>query len=353
MNTFGRKLRLTTFGESHGKAMGGVIDGFPPGFKIDFKKLQEELDARRPGTSSLVSTRREEDIPEFLSGINNEGITLGTPIGFIIRNKDQRPSDYSGLENLYRPNHADYTYQKKYGLRDSRGGGRASARETVNWVTAGALALQWLDTKGIEIKTFLSQVGSISNNKIFEDLFNNCSSSTFFEINDEFLKEMENEISKAKSRGDSVGGKVSCIVTGLKAGIGEPVADKLQARLAQAMMSINGAKGFEYGIGFKAVESFGSETADHFLPNEHEIEELKTNTNFSGGIQGGISNGMPIFFSVSFKPTPTIMIPQPTVNCQGKECIMKAKGRHDPCIALRALSVVKSMTALVIADFLL
>ena len=355
MNTFGTRLRLTTFGESHGKAMGGVIDGFPPGFKIDFAKLHNELDKRRPGNSSLASQRNEEDIPEFLSGISPDGITLGTPIGFIIPNKDQRSEDYKSFDNIYRPNHADYTYQIKYGIRDPRGGGRASARETVNWVTAGALALQWLSEKGIEIHSFLSSVGD----KEIPDL---CRILCYLKDSDDFRKEifstyseiyplMEKEISDARKRGDSVGGKVSCIIFSLPPGIGDPVSDKLQASLAKMMMSINGAKGFEYGAGFDAVSAFGSQSADSFTLSENG--DISTTTNFSGGIQGGISNGMPIHFSVAFKPTPTINLPLSTINAEGDNCILEAKGRHDPCIALRAVEVVKAMTAFTVMDLML
>ena len=353
MNTFGRHLTLTTFGESHGPAMGGVIDGFPSGYKIDFDQLYKEIAKRRPGSSVMVTARNEADIPEFLSGISPEGITLGTPIGFIVRNTDQHSKDYDEMSKLYRPNHADYTYTKKYGLRDARGGGRSSARETVNWVVAGALALQWLNSKGIEIQTALTQVGSIEVGDVFEQLILHPDRPFNLDVDPNLKLAMEQEVLMAKKQGDSIGGRVSAVVTGLPVGLGSPVADKLHARLGGAMLSINAAKGFEYGQGFKAAFSKGSETADIFLPSSSSTVPLKTVTNYSGGIQGGISNGMPVFFSVAFKPTPTLMKPLMTVDQDGNATELKPAGRHDPCVAVRAVHVVKSMTALVIADFML
>lgn len=350
MNTFGKNITLTTFGESHGPAMGGVIDGFPAGFKIDFDKLYEEVAKRRPGSSPLVTARKESDRPEFLSGISPEGITLGSPIGFIVRNSDHHSSDYDTMASLYRPNHADYTYIKRYGIRDHRGGGRSSARETVNWVVAGALASQWLESKGIYIQTVLSQAGSVCVKNIFEELMVVPALNPRLEVDAEIKKAMDEAVMKAKSNGDSIGGRVSALVTGMPPGIGSPVADKLNAALAAAMMSINAAKGFEYGLGFKAAGAYGSLTADTFIPDGND--GIKTSTNYSGGIQGGISNGMPIFFSVAFKPTPTLMQPLKTVDTSGNVVTMQPAGRHDPCVAVRAVHVVKAMTALVIADFL-
>lgn len=352
MNTFGKNLTLTTFGESHGPAMGGVIDGFPAGFKIDFDALLAEIAKRRPGSSPLVTARNETDTPEFLSGISPDGITLGTPIGFIVRNSDHHSSDYDEMAKVYRPNHADYTYIKRYGIRDHRGGGRSSARETVNWVVAGALAAQWLESKGITIQSTLTQVGPVTAGDIFDGLMTNPENPFRLEVNPDIKLAMEEFVKETKKAGDSVGGRVSCLITGLPAGIGNPVADKLHAALAAAMMSINAAKGFEYGIGFRASSSFGSETADKFVASENEGDPLRTSTNFSGGIQGGISNGMPIFFSVAFKPTPTLLKPIDTVDTNGNATVLNPAGRHDPCVAVRAVHVVKAMAALVIADYL-
>lgn len=352
MNTFGKNLTLTTFGESHGPAMGGVIDGFPPGYKIDFDRLYEEVAKRRPGQSPLVTARKEDDRPEFLSGISPDGITLGTPIGFIVRNSDHHSSDYDEMARAFRPNHADYTYIARYGIRDYRGGGRQSARETVNWVVAGALCLQWLQTKGIQIEAVLSQVGPITAGDIFDSLMTSPEKPFSLEVNPDLRLAMDEFVKETKKAGDSVGGKVSCLISGLPAGLGEPVADKLHARLAAAMMSINAAKGFEYGLGFRAPYAKGSETLDNFLPTSAPGETPKTSSNFSGGIQGGISNGMPVFFSVAFKPTPTLMMPVKTVDTEGREMTLNPAGRHDPCVAVRAVPVVKAMAALVVADFL-
>lgn len=353
MNTFGKYLTLTTFGESHGPAMGGVIDGFPSGFKVDFDLLYEEVAKRRPGSSALVTARNESDKPEFLSGISPEGITLGTPIGFIVRNTDHKSKDYNEMSKVYRPNHADYTYITRYGIRDPRGGGRSSARETVNWVVAGALASQWLASKGIELQAVLTQVGPITAGDIFDSLITNPEKPFKLEVNTDLQLAMQEQVLLAKKSGDSIGGKVSGLITGLPAGIGSPVAEKLHAALGAAMLSINAAKGFEYGLGFKAPSAHGSETYDQFLPSEHPTDPLKTATNYSGGIQGGISNGMPIYFSVAFKPTPTLMQPLKTVDTQGNSTVLKPAGRHDPCVAVRAVPVVKAMAALVIADHML
>lgn len=352
MNTFGKNLTLTTFGESHGPAMGGVIDGFPAGYKIDFDALLKEVAKRRPGQSALVTARKESDTPEFLSGISPDGITLGTPIGFIVRNSDHHSADYDEMAKVFRPNHADYTYIKRYGIRDHRGGGRSSARETVNWVVAGALASQWLETKGIRIEAVLSQVGPVTAGDIFDGLMTNPSEPFRLEVNPDLSLAMEEFVKETKKKGDSVGGRVSCLITGLPAGIGNPVAEKLHSRLAAAMMSINAAKGFEYGLGFRAASALGSATADRFLPSASPGEPLATATDFSGGIQGGISNGMPVFFSVAFKPTPTLMMPLPTTDTDGRARTLNPAGRHDPCVAVRAVPVVKAMAALVIADFL-
>ena len=352
MNTFGNKLRLTTFGESHGPAIGGVIDGFPAGFKINFEKLQNEIDKRKPGNSLLVTQRKETDIPEFLSGITPEGITLGTPIGFIIRNTDQRSKDYDNTSKAYRPNHADFTYQIKYGIRDHRGGGRASARETANWVVAGALANQWLETKGIKIESLLTGVGKFDSSLAIKNkLINSPLDLSSFKLSVVEEKNIEEEIIKAKEKGDSISGIVSCLITGLPHGIGDPVFNKLHASLAQAMMSINAAKGFEYGIGKDTCDLPGSNQHDQFYKDPEG--NILTVTNYSGGIQGGISNGMPVFFNVFFKPTPTVMKEVETLDENGGPVILKMKGRHDPCVAVRAVPVVKAMASLVIADFIL
>lgn len=328
MNTFGRNIRLTTFGESHGKAMGGILDGVPGGVRIDMDLILRETARRRPGQSRLVTARNEQDIPEILSGVTDDMITLGTPIGFIVRNTDQRSRDYGEMSRMYRPNHADYTYDMRYGLHEARGGGRASARETVNWVIGGAIARQLPCMRGIEIHARLSAVGGVEGS----------------------LEELAKEIERAMKRGDSIGGIVECEVTGVPAGVGNPVFGKLHSRLAQAMMSINAAKGFEYGDGFRAASMRGSEHADIFTSLDGKIV---TRSNHSGGIQGGISNGMPINFRVAFKPTPTLLTDIETVDKDGNPCILKGKGRHDPCVALRAVPVVEAMAALTICDELI
>lgn len=324
MNTLGTLVRLTTFGESHGPAMGGILEGIPPLLYIDMSFIQSELARRKPGKEkgTGVSKRNESDEIEILSGISPEGVTLGTPIGFIIRNRDARSGDYSEMAHKFRPNHADYTYYKKYGIHDFRGGGRSSARETVSWVAAGAICKIWLREKGINIEA-------------------------------QFLP--TNDVDTIAAQGDSTGGIVKCTVTGVPLGIGEPVFDKLHARLAHAMMSINAAKGFEYGDGFKSAWKKGSEVADIFL-SQAEREQAgiigPCSTNHSGGIQGGISNGMPVEFAVYFKPTPTIFRPQDTVDIEGRKCAILPKGRHDACVAIRAVPVVEAMAALVIADMM-
>ncbi len=328
MNTFGRNLRLTTFGESHGKAMGGILDGMPGGVKIDMDVILRETARRRPGQSHLVTARNEKDIPELLSGVTDDMVTLGTPIGFIVRNTDQRSGDYGEMASLYRPNHADFTYDMRYGLHEARGGGRASARETLNWVIGGGIARQLSCMKGISVNAKVISIGGISGSD----------------------EELASVVEEAMKRGDSVGGVVECTIEGVPAGVGNPVFGKLHARLAQAMMSINAAKGFEYGDGFEAASMYGTEHADIFMSKDGKII---TKTNHSGGIQGGISNGMPIVFRVAFKPTPTLLRDIETVDKEGNDKILKGKGRHDPCVALRAVPVVEAMAVLVIADELL
>ena len=328
MNTFGKNIRLTTFGESHGPAIGGVIDGFPARVKIDMSLLEKRIAERRPGQKGTTQ-RKESDLPEFLSGINREGVTLGTPIGFIIRNTDTRNGDYDKLSEAYRPGHADYTYDARYGIRDHRGGGRASARETACRVVAGALAEQLLEEKGIKVEARLIQVGRSKGD----------------------IEILMEEIEKARKEQDSVGGVVECIITGIEPGIGNPVYDKLSVRLASAMMSINAAKGFEIGGGFNLASARGSEVTDDFYRDENG--KIKTRTNHSGGIQGGISNGMPIEMRIAFKPTPTIGKPINLMTKDGKIRNEVITGRHDPCVALRAVPVVRAMACLVIADFVL
>lgn len=328
MNSIGNILRLTTFGESHGEAIGGIIDGFPSNFPIDIRKVQTLLDLRRPGTSSVTTQRKEPDKVEFLSGISDDYKSLGTSIGFIIRNSDHHSSDYGNLRHVFRPNHADYTYQARYAIREHRGGGRASARETANWVVAGALALQLLECKGIEINSSIISIGDSEDPEKFRSLIEN-----------------------ARDNGDSIGGVVQCSVTGIPAGVGDPVFDKLDARLAHAMLSINGAKGFEIGDGFQAARCYGSQILD--TPLSLLQSGLHCSANHSGGVQGGISNGMPITFRVPFKPTPTLSLPLQTIDDQGHPTTLEAKGRHDPCIAIRAVHVVKALTAFILADAML
>lgn len=327
MNSFGERFRLTTFGESHGPAIGGVIDGYPAGVRIDYELLASRMAERRPGQSGTTQ-RREDDIPEILSGVSPEGVTLGTPIGFLIRNSDTRSADYGNLAHAFRPNHADYTYQAKYGVRDHRGGGRASARETACRVVAGALAEQWLREKGIRIEAWLHSVGEASGSR----------------------EELMAEVERARMDLDSIGGSVACEIKGVKAGVGEPVYDKLSARLAAAMMSINAARGFEIGDGFAMARRRGSEVIDALYCDEEGV--VRTRTNHNGGILGGISNGMPIIFRVAFKPTPTIGKPVALLTEDGKEKTATVNGRHDPCVAVRAVPVVRAMAAITLMDYL-
>jgi chorismate synthase len=349
-NTFGILFRLTSFGESHGAAIGGVIDGCPPGVALDMDFIQSELDRRRPGQSKIVSQRKEGDKVEVLSGVF-EGTTTGAPIGFIIRNEDQKPKDYDHIKDVFRPSHADYTYQAKYGNRDHRGGGRSSARETAARVVAGAIAKIILKKQGISITAYVSQVGKISLGKSYQKLDLSKAESNIVRCPDgEKAGKMIGVIEAARKEGDTVGGAVSCVVKGVPAGLGEPVFDKLHADLGKAMLSINAVKGFEYGSGFEGIKMKGSEHNDLFFKNGKKIA---TRTNRSGGIQGGISNGEDIYFRVAFKPVATIMQKQITVNAAGEEVEMKGKGRHDPCVVPRAVPIVEAMAALVLADHLL
>ncbi len=349
-NTTGKLFCLTTFGESHGEAIGGVIDGCPSGLKIDMDFIQNELEKRKPGQSFLTTKREETDKVEFLSGIFN-GKTTGAPIGFIIKNIDKKTEDYEFLKDIYRPSHADYTYEKKYGVRDYRGGGRASARETAARVVGGAVAKIILKNSGINIIAYVSKIGDIELEKDYKILnFEQIEKSLVRCPDKETSEKMINLIKNIKDEGDSIGGIISCVVQGVPVGLGEPVFDKLQADLAKAMMSINAAKGFEYGAGFKSSGKKGSEHNDSFVIEDGEII---TKTNNSGGIQGGISNGQDIYFNVAFKPTPTIKKEQQTIDKNGKKVIFSGKGRHDVCIVPRAVPVVEAMTAIVIADHFL
>ena len=323
MNTFGNIFRLTCFGESHGRALGGVIDGCPAGVVVDEAFVQSELDRRRPGQSSLTTSRNEADKVEFLSGIF-EGKTTGTPIGFVIYNTNQHSNDYANVKDVFRPSHADYTYTEKYGFRDYRGGGRSSARETACRMVSGALAKLMLKQAGfnIEIVAKMTEVGGETEN-------------------------IEEVILKAKAKGDTVGGVITCNISGVPVGWGEPVFGKLQANLASAMMSINAAKGFEYGMGFEMAKKYGSEVNDIFTSENGKITTL---TNNSGGIQGGISNGQDIYFRVAFKPVATLLTEQPTVDKDGNATMLKVRGRHDACVLPRAVPIVEAMTAMVLAD---
>ncbi len=343
-NTFGHIFRLTTFGESHGPAIGGVVDGMPPGINIDVDFLQAELDRRKPGQSALTTQRKETDRVELLSGVF-EGRSTGAPIGFIIRNEDHHSQDYEPLRCLYRPSHADYTYQYKYGTRDHQGGGRSSARVTASRVVAGALAKMVLRQLGITIRAYTSQIGPIALDTDYRRYDLSLAESNTVRCPDpQKAAEMEALIRNVKADGDSIGGTVSCVVSGCPAGLGEPEADKLSADLAHAMMSINAAKGFEYGEGFNGLTMRGSEQNDPWTP------EGRTATNHSGGIQGGISNGEDIYFRVAFKPAPTILQPQQTIDLEGNPTTMKAQGRHDPCVLPRAVVIVEAAAAMVILD---
>ncbi len=344
-NAFGSIFKLTTFGESHGIAIGGVIDGCPAGIKVDFDAIQFEMNRRKPGQSTIVTQRKEPDTVKFLSGIF-EGTTTGTPIGFIIENTNQKPKDYTHIKDVFRPSHADYTYFEKYGQRDYRGGGRSSARETACRVVAGALAKQFLKT--IEINAYTSSVGEIVLNKSYKDLnLANAETNDVRCPDSEVAAQMISKIKSIRKQGDTIGGVISCVIKNVPIGLGEPVFDRLHAQLGKAMLSINAVKGFQYGSGFKGTQLKGSQHNDSFNPNG------STKTNLSGGIQGGISNGMDIYFDVAFKPVATIMKAQDTIDNKGKKIEMQGKGRHDPCVVPRAVPIVEAMTALVLADFVL
>lgn len=349
-NTFGTIFRLTTFGESHGAAVGCVLDGCPAGLDFDTEFIQNELDRRRPGQSRIVTQRRESDSFEVLSGVF-EGKTTGTPVTLLIRNENQRSADYDHLARAFRPGHADYTWEVKYGNRDFRGGGRSSARETAARVAGGAVAKLFLRHQGIHISAWVSQVGDIALERHYNTLdFSQTESNPVRCPDREVAAHMEALIMQVRKEGDTVGGVVSCVVKGCPPGLGQPVFDKLHADLGKAMLSINAVKGFEYGSGFSGASMRGSAHNDIF---ENKNGAIVTKTNYSGGIQGGISNGMDIYFRTAFKPVATIMQDQESVNTSGEQVTLQGKGRHDPCVVPRAVPIVEAMTALVLADHLL
>lgn len=347
MNTFGKIFRLTSFGESHGRGIGGIIDGCPAGLEIDTELIQRDLARRKPGQSKITTQRKEPDQVEFFSGIF-EGKTQGTPIAFAIWNKDQHSNDYNDLKDVFRPSHADYTYIKKYGTRDHRGGGRSSARETIARVVAGAVAKQLLAKPGIAIQAFVSQVGEIKLQKPYTELDFSKTEDNLVRCPDaETAEKMIARIEAAAKDRDTVGGVITCVVKGVPAGWGEPVFNKLHANLGYAMLGINAVKGFEYGSGFEGTKLSGSQHNDVFVRTESGV---RTKTNHSGGIQGGISNGEDIYFNVAFKPIATLLKEQQTVDRNNNETTINPKGRHDPCVLPRAVPIVEAMAALVLAD---
>lgn len=347
-NTIGDILTLTTFGESHGVALGGVLDGFPAGVAVDAGKVQAQLDRRRPGQSKLTTPRKENDKVEFLSGIYG-GRSLGTPIAFEVRNHDARSADYDELAHVYRPSHADYTFDKKYGLRDPRGGGRSSARETLARVAAGALAMQALDQLGVKITAYTRQIGGAKITCNYKELDLSRIDTNAVRCPDYAVaKLMATEIETSKAANDTLGGVLECVVQGVPVGFGDPVFGKLQAKLAAAMMSINAAKGFEYGLGFGFANKMGSETLDNFIADDNGCITIRSNN--SGGIQGGISNGEDIYFRVAFKPIATMARDIETIDDQGHPVVMHPGGRHDVCVVPRAVPIVEAMAALVVLD---
>jgi chorismate synthase len=344
-NCYGTLFRITTFGESHGHSIGGIIDGCPPGIELDTDAIHFEMQRRKPGQSSIVTQRKEDDEVQFLSGIF-EGKTTGTPIGFTIKNTNQKSGDYSQNIETYRPSHADYVYEKKYGIRDYRGGGRSSARETACRVVAGAIAKQVLTD--VKINAFVSSVGNISINKPYQELnFSSIESNAVRCPDIETAKKMEKHILEIKKQGDTIGGTITCVIQNVPIGLGEPVFDKLHAELGKAMLSINAVKGFEYGSGFCGSQMKGSEHNDLYN------SDGTTKTNLSGGIQGGISNGMDIYFRVAFKPVATLIQKQEVLSSENLIIEQQGKGRHDPCVVPRAVPIVEAMAAIVLADFYL
>ena len=349
-NTYGKKFRITTFGESHGKGIGVTIDGCPAGLTIDEDFIQLELDRRRPGQSKITTQRKEGDKADILSGVF-DGKSTGTPIGIVIYNEDQKSKDYSHIAEKFRPSHADFTYEEKYGIRDYRGGGRSSARETAARVAAGAVAKLLLKQIGVSIQAFVSQVGSITLTKSYKELNISDAENNIVRCPDEDMANvMIDLIDQTRKNQDTIGGVVTCVIEGTPVGLGEPVFDKLHAELGKAMLSINAVKGFEYGSGFEGVKMLGSEHNDLF---ENKEGKIITSTNNSGGVQGGISNGQDIYFNVAFKPVATIMKDQESIDKNGTKTTVSGKGRHDPCVVPRAVPIVEAMAALVIADFYL
>ncbi|ADQ18686.1 chorismate synthase [Leadbetterella byssophila DSM 17132] len=349
-STYGKIFKISTFGESHGAAIGAVVEGCPAGLDFDLEAIQYQLDRRKPGQSRITTQRKEGDVAEVLSGVF-ENKTTGTPIGLLIRNEDQRSKDYSHIADKFRPSHADFTYTTKYGVRDYRGGGRSSARETAARVAAGALAMQVLKTQGIEIYSYVSQVGNLKLDKSYKEVDLNRIDENAVRCPDpEVAQRMFDYIDEVRKAGDSVGGVITGVIKGVPAGWGEPVFDKLHAELGKAMLSINAVKGFEYGTGFEGASWLGSQHNDIYFK---EGDKVRTQTNYSGGIQGGISNGEDIYFRVAFKPTATIMRDQTSINEAGEEVVVSGKGRHDPCVLPRAVPIVDAMSALVLVDFML
>ena len=349
-NTFGKIYKISTYGESHGKAIGVIIDGCPSGIEVNEKDIQKELDRRKPGQSKITTQRKEDDNIEILSGIFN-GKTTGSPISLIIKNKDQKSSDYNHISTSFRPSHADFTYHKKYKNRDHRGGGRSSARETANWVAAGAISKKILHDLKIKIHAYVSKVGKLELNKTYNELdFDNTENNIVRCPDNKFAEKFISIIDDARKNRDTVGGVITCVIKGCPIGIGEPIFRKLHAELGMAMLSINAVKGFEYGSGFKGVEMFGSEHNDEF---QIKSGKVSTKSNNSGGIQGGISNGEDIYFSVAFKPVSTIMKDQDSIDSNNKNTIIKGKGRHDPCVVPRAVPIVESMASNVLVDLYL
>ena len=354
-NTFGQLFTLTTFGESHGAAIGGVVDGMPAGIEIDMDFIQSELNRRRPGQSRVTTARQEADQVELLSGVF-EGKTTGCPIGFIVRNQNQHSQDYENLRTLFRPSHSDFTYYNKYGTRDHRGGGRSSARITISRVVGGALAKLVLRQMGVTIQAYTSQVGTIALDPDYHRYDLSLTETNAMRCPDtEKAKEMEQLVMQVKADGDTIGGIITCVIKGCPIGLGEPEFDKLHAQLGSAMLSINAVKGFEYGAGFSGVAQRGSEQNDVFVPADdaQQGSGITTATNHSGGIQGGISNGQDIYFRVAFKPVATLLRPQDTVDLEGNPTTFTAQGRHDPCVLPRAVPVVEAMAAMVILDSIL
>ena len=349
-NSFGKIFKISTYGESHGKAIGVIIDGCPSGIKIEELDIQKELDRRKPGQSKITTQRKESDSVQILSGVFN-GKTTGSPISLFIKNKDQKSSDYDHISKAFRPSHADYTYHKKYKNRDHRGGGRSSARETANWVAAGAIAKKILKDIGININAYVSKVGTVEIEKAYIELDLQNTETNIVRCPDKkYAEKFISIIDQARKNRDTVGGIISCVITGCPVGIGEPIFGKLHAELGKAMLSINAVKGFEYGSGFKGSEMFGSEHNDQF---EIKGDKIKTKSNYSGGIQGGISNGEDIYFNVAFKPVSTIMKDQSSVDSENNKVTVKGKGRHDPCVVPRAVPIVESMAANVLVDLYL